>query len=158
MILKGLIDFAPSPEMLSGVLAHEIAHVSHRHVLQSVMRGTLIVALIGFITGDMSGMLIMDPGTAGQLLSLSFSRGMENQADRDVLERLGATGVGIGGLRDFFENGQKQDVLKNLAFLSTHPRGENRLRLLKASTLPLESKSELLTAEEFKAIRRICSR
>ena len=44
-VYRGLIDLLEDDPMLSGVLAHEIAHVQQRHAVESVSTSLLYVVL-----------------------------------------------------------------------------------------------------------------
>ena len=68
-------------DALAGVVAHEIAHVRRRHVTQSLIRELGIGALIRLFAGDL--------GTnAEQIVSLSYTRQNEAQADSDAIQML----------------------------------------------------------------------
>ena len=108
------------------VLAHEMAHVQHRHPIQSLSRG-LIIQLVG--------MMLFSDSTAGSLLNqagimtlLSFNRDMEREADTSALNTIRHYYGHTQGADEFFnamivEHG---DDL-NVEFFNTHPHTQSRI-------------------------------
>ena len=70
-----------NPEALAGVLAHEVAHVRRRHVTEALIRELGIGALIRLFAGNVGA-------NAEQIVSLSYTRENEAQADTDAIEML----------------------------------------------------------------------
>lgn len=122
---RGLLTAAKHPDEVAGILAHEIQHVRQRHVMTSMIRGTLLTALWAVTVGDYSGLLVIEPSTAFQIATLQFSREDEASADRGALEMLDAAKIRRDGLSDFFgrlavEAGDAPE------WLSTHPPPADR--------------------------------
>jgi beta-barrel assembly-enhancing protease len=92
-ILKPLLRDVKTPSELAGVLAHEIEHVERRHVIESVIRAAIFTGLLNAMAGDVSGLMLIDPSTASQLLGMKLSREMEQEADDGALKRMLATGI-----------------------------------------------------------------
>ncbi len=81
-----LVELAEHPDELSAVLAHEMGHVVANHGLRGVVQSSLVGWMIVLMTGDLSAasdMVVLAPAV---LMSLSYSRGMEREADRYALE------------------------------------------------------------------------
>lgn len=77
---------------IEGVFAHEMSHVDHAHQLQRVYEASLVPALIGIFTGDMTQMSQISSILPGVIVQSAYSRRFESQADDDgaaVLRRLG---------------------------------------------------------------------
>jgi Zn-dependent protease with chaperone function len=126
VILKGLLDFAESPDEVAGVLAHEMGHVTHRHGTEGIVKSLGLAFFFGVMLGDLGGGIV---GLAGEtLLSTSFSREAESDADATALELLGGAGLSAGGVAAFFARLQEEqgDMPAALALLSTHPTNESR--------------------------------
>lgn len=129
VLLRGLLDFAESPDEIAGVLAHEMGHVVHRHGTEGIVHALGLTFFFGVMLGDMGSGSI---GLLGEtLVSNAFSREAETEADRSALETLGRAGLATGGLIQFFERLKKElgDMPALLAVLSTHPRHEDRLEM-----------------------------
>ncbi|WP_018427333.1 M48 family metallopeptidase [Hoeflea sp. 108] len=115
-------------DMILGVLGHEIGHVDHRHSLRQLYRAAGVTALIMLIGGDIGSGTedIMVQGAA--LLSLSYSRDAETDADRFSVELMHKAGKDPAAIARFFE------LLRNKLgdhaegnFLSTHPATPERI-------------------------------
>ena len=149
-ILEGLLKKAKTPEEVVGVLAHEIEHVRKRHVLESIVRSSLLTSLLAISVGDASAVLVVDPHTASKIFSLSYDRQMENEADTGALERLKKAKVSSQGLVDFFER-NKGTGSSIPQFLSTHPSDESRIAFLKSLAQPTQGK--LLSDKEWAELK-----
>lgn len=115
-------------ELVLGVLAHEIGHVEHRHSLRQLYRAAGVSALIMLIGGDIGSGTedILVQGSA--LLSLSYSRSAEAEADRSSVELMHKAGKDPRAIAHFFE--LLRDKLGDndeRDFLSTHPATPERI-------------------------------
>lgn len=152
VIHRGLIDQAGSPEEVAGVLAHEFGHIRHRHGLRHVARavgvGTFVSVLIG---GSDLGAV-----AATLVVTLSYSRDFEAQADADAADVLTRSGIGVEGLARFFERvagpARREPSLR--AYFTTHPDPAERAAGLRARGG--EATAKAMTPEEWQALRMIC--
>jgi predicted Zn-dependent protease len=123
-VYTGLIRFLESEDQLAGVLGHEIAHADLRHSTEQLTRNYGVRILINVIAGNASAIGNM----AGSLLSLTFSRSDETEADMKSVEYLSDTDYDPRGVARFFERMERSgDAMGPLVFLSTHPDPENRV-------------------------------
>lgn len=125
-----LVELAPDDtEMVLGVLAHEIGHVRYEHSLRRLYRAAGVAGLILLIGGDIGGGAedLLVQGSA--LLTLSYSRTHEAQADRFSVKLMADAGHDPAALARFFELLLKRfgDV-GEMDFLSTHPATPERIR------------------------------
>jgi len=101
VINRGLIDKLPNENALAMVMAHEIAHIKHRHPIRSLGRAAVVIialmAVAGLQGNDVVGTII---GDTGALTLLSFSRGQESQADRSALEAVAGVYGHVAGALD----------------------------------------------------------
>ena len=111
----GLVLATRNEAQLAGVLAHEIAHVTQRHIARRVrsqgrasiatMAAILAAILVGAATGSgdaAMGGIAMAQGAAMQQ-QINFTRANENEADRVGMGFLAAAGFDPYGMPDFFE-------------------------------------------------------
>lgn len=146
VIHSGLIVDANNAEELLGVLAHEITHVEQQHGLQNLITSSGAYLAASAVFGDASGLLAVMANTAPLLLTQSYSRRFEEEADTKGFRLLQDAHINPRGLATFFtrlqaeekkqlekiENKQTRDVVTTGArFLSTHPATEKRIRYLK---------------------------
>jgi Zn-dependent protease with chaperone function len=113
---------AGDTEMILGVLAHEIGHVEKNHSLRQLYRAAGTAGLIMLIAGDIGsgGEEILTDGAA--LLTLSYSRSAESEADRISVELMSKAGNDPAAIGRFFvllEN--KLGDHGSTSMLSTHP-------------------------------------
>jgi Zn-dependent protease with chaperone function len=157
VLMRGLLGKAERPEEVAGVLAHELAHVAHRHVMTQIVRGTILSALWSATLGDYSGLLLVDPSVAYQIGMRRFSRDDEREADRDALAALDAAAISRDGFADFFRRMQSiTDKVPGL--LSTHPTTRERLQLIAGGSAPARPTRPALSPQQWTALRGICKR
>ncbi len=130
VIFKGLLDSVKSDRALAFILAHEISHVKHRHVIQQVGGGLLVVMAYGVITGNTaSDSTVL--GVASTLSIASYSREREEQADETALAALYAEYGTIDGYDELFQELSKDepDSLLNV-YMRTHKLSSERIKHL----------------------------
>ncbi|WP_374492728.1 M48 family metalloprotease [Zoogloea sp.] len=136
----GLIQAAQAESELAGVLSHEIAHVTQRHIARMVgqqgrtgmlMLASLLVAVLAAkSSAQVSQAAIMAGQAAGISSQLAYSRDFENEADRLGVQNLAAAGFDVRGMVSFFERLQKNSRLYENsapAYLRTHPLTADRI-------------------------------
>lgn len=133
-IFHGLLRQLDSEEALAALLAHEIAHVKHRHVAAGMGHGLAVVLVMAVVTPEgaaqaAQGLL----GGAAQLGLLGYSREAERQADAEALAAsLALYGHG-GGLARLFAVLPQADTPAGTAWLRSHPDTAERMALLEAA-------------------------
>ncbi len=119
----------PSEDIQAGVLAHEIGHVVEQHGLRQVYRSIGIAVFIALLAGD-TVPIVEDIILEGNiLLSLSFSRRSENEADSFGVDLAHRAGYDPAGLVMFFDWLQ-DEMGDSSSWLSTHPSSAERLERL----------------------------
>ncbi len=88
-----LVNLAGDDNELTAILAHEIGHVAHRHGMKGMVQSSLTFWLIVMMTGDLSAFSDATVAVPAVLMSLSYSRDMEREADTYALETLKASGI-----------------------------------------------------------------
>jgi predicted Zn-dependent protease len=139
----GLVTATKSEAELAGVLAHEIAHVTQRHIARSLQNASkanmaslaamLAAILIGATTG-MPGDAVLGGVTAAQGLAaqsqINFTRANESEADRVGINILASAGFDPVGMPDFFWTMQQRSggAGRNIPeLLRTHPVTTERI-------------------------------
>jgi hypothetical protein len=132
----GLISKARRPEEVLGVLAHEMAHVTERHILNNILDSLGLFSVVQFLWGDFSGVAAVLINQGSFLLQKKFSRSFESEADRKGFHYLVSSGIDPSGLGEFFhflkKEGEKKKILESsfkgpLSLLSTHPLYKERI-------------------------------
>lgn len=88
-----LVALAQHDDELLSILAHEVGHVAHRHGMQGMVQSSLTFWLIVMMTGDLSAFSDTTVVLPAVLMSLSYSRDMERQADDYALDTLQQRGI-----------------------------------------------------------------
>jgi Zn-dependent protease with chaperone function len=116
-------------EAILGVLSHEIGHVEREHALRRIYRAAGVATLVMMIGGDIgSGAQdLLVQGAA--LMSLSYSRDQERDADRYSVELMHAAGRDPLAIVRFFDilATKLGDLSTADSFLSTHPATAERM-------------------------------
>ena len=137
----GLIQASETESQLASVMAHEIAHVSQRHIARLIasMNETKIPTIGAVLAGMLlaaggsgeAGMALMTTGMAlQQQQQLNFTRSNEIEADRIGLSILYKSGFDPSGMPQFFHTLQRHRFNSNMrqfAFLMTHPLDHERI-------------------------------
>lgn len=137
---SGLITATQSESELASVLAHEISHVTQRHLArqfsgQSQAQLPILLALaVAILAAHSNSDLAQGALMAGQAASiqhqLNYSRSFEREADRLGLQLLETAGFDIRGMADFFERLQKYSRIYESSapgYLRTHPLTSERI-------------------------------
>ena len=150
VIFDGALEETKDPDAMAGVLAHEIAHVRRRHVTQALIRELGIGALIRLFAGGVGA-------NAEQLVSLSYTRANEEEADADAIMALDKANIDPRPTAALFGRLDKQDGdLDTIEWLNSHPRSKERARLFAASYRPGRQYVPALPAADYAVIRKAC--
>lgn len=140
-VYAGLILAAQSEAELAAVMAHEIAHVTQRHLFRSIedqQRLSLPTTALLIAAAILGAQISPDAGIAAvagvQAVSaqhqIDFTRDNEQEADRIGISTLAASGYDPFAMAGFFERLAKASrIYENNApeFLRTHPVTTNRV-------------------------------
>ncbi|MFG6440176.1 M48 family metallopeptidase [Roseateles sp. LKC17W] len=133
-VFHGLLRRLDSEEALAALLAHEIAHVKHRHVAANLGHGLAVVLLLSVITPDGAAQAAQGLLTgAAQLALLGYSRDAERQADAEALAASLALYGHAGGIGALFTTLPQRDAPAGTAWLSSHPDTAERLAALRSA-------------------------
>ncbi len=140
VIHSGLLEAAENESELAAVLAHEIAHVTQRHIARFYDQSgsANIAALVGIVAAVLLAAYspaaaqasLMTGMAAGASHQLKFSRENEKEADRHGREILKNAGFDPQAMGRFFKKLQQaslSDPTKVSEFLQTHPLPESRV-------------------------------
>jgi beta-barrel assembly-enhancing protease len=129
---SGLFTGLESQAQLSAIIAHEIAHVTQRHSVKQVIsnKSTMITAHIADLATGGFGLAYF-PAIAS---IMSYSRGLESEADQVGLRRLKRAGYSPNAMREVFETFQKLPEMKHVknSIYSSHPSQAKRIEELNA--------------------------
>jgi Zn-dependent protease with chaperone function len=118
-----LIAKAKSDDEIAGVIAHEIAHVEHRHGLQQIYRVLGIAFMIGLVAGDTGQIVNEVVSQAAALQTLAYSRAFESEADARSIELMLAVDRNPLAFINLLERISGQSETN---YLSSHPGTDER--------------------------------
>ena len=150
VIFDGALEETKNPDAMAGVLAHEIAHVRRRHVTQALIRELGIGALIRLFAGGVGA-------NAEQLVSLSYTRANEAQADADAIAALDRANIDPRPTAVLFRKlDDKAGGMDAIEWLNSHPRSQERARNFAASHRAGRHYEPSLALADYAAIRKAC--
>jgi predicted Zn-dependent protease len=138
-IHSGLITQADSESELASVFAHEVAHVTQRHLARAsqaqkrsapIQIASLIGGILLAMANPEAGIATISAGNAGAAQSsINYTRNMEQEADNIGITMLAKAGFDPAGAPAFFSKlaQQARGQSNQLEFLRTHPIPENRI-------------------------------
>lgn len=141
----GLLAVTERPEEVASVLAHELSHVSQRHIARLISReekmapwvmGAMVLgALAAGANANAAGAAIVGSSAVAAQQSLNFSRDMEREADRvgfGVLTGAGFDGLGFVTMFDKLQQASKLNDDGAFPYLRSHPLTGDRIADMKA--------------------------
>ncbi|MFZ2737307.1 MAG: M48 family metalloprotease [Burkholderiaceae bacterium] len=155
----GLMGVVSSRDELASVLAHEISHVTQRHISRLISQqsqqsplllGAMILALLAASKNPQAASAVMVGGQAVAIQSqLNFSRDMEREADRVGYSAMTQAGFAPQGFVTMFEKLQQASRLNdNSAFpyLRSHPMTTERMADMQGRQQLQENANQPVTA------------
>jgi predicted Zn-dependent protease len=144
---SGLVLAAQNESELASVVAHEIGHVSQRHIARMLgqqrqdslipLAAVVLAALAARSNSDASAALLLGGQGVAAQRQLNFSRDAEREADRVGLEMLRDAGFDTSGMISFFgriQNAGRAYSDTAPAFLRSHPLTTERIADIQART------------------------
>jgi predicted Zn-dependent protease len=140
----GMIAVTPTRDELASVLAHELSHVSQRHIARSIasasrqslvgmaalLLGVLAASRAGNSSGDATQAVIVGSQAAMVQGQLNFSRDMEREADRigfGVFRAAGFAPQGMAAMFERLENANRLTDSGAYPYLRSHPLTVDRI-------------------------------
>ena len=141
----GLIAVVSSEDELASVLAHELSHVTQRHIARIISRqsnqapwllGAMILgALAAASNPNAAGALIVGGQAAAVQGQLNFSRDMEREADRvgyGVMTQAGFDPRGFVGMFEKLQQANRFNDTGAFPYLRSHPLTTERIADMQA--------------------------
>ena len=148
-VFTGLILNFDNEAEMAGVIAHELAHVSQRHIARRIesMQTLSLLNIAGmlagvFLGGEHAGDIIIGTMAASQAAQLKYSRDNEREADQVGMNFLVSAGYPPRGLSDAFNQILRNQWLTGTGgslptYLSSHPGLKERVGYLEQRILRL---------------------
>ncbi len=160
VLFQGLLDQAKSPDEVAGVLAHEIGHVRERHVMQGLLRQMGLAVVLGGFDGS-------GGATINNVLSTTYTRGAEEEADRHSLRALAGASISPLPTADFFERLARMDGSADMdrdssnralaGYMSSHPLSDDRKQLFRNARVKGKAYKPALSYAEWNELKTMCA-
>lgn len=137
---RGLLLAAQRESEVAGVMGHELAHVTQRHIArtqegtQTATLATWAAVLAAIIAGSADPDLVIGALSLGQAINyqrqVNYTRAHELEADRIGIQTLSRAGYDPHGMASFFGTLEQQSRLYGSTlpeFLRTHPLNTTRV-------------------------------
>lgn len=169
-IFTGLIANMDNEDELASVIAHELAHVSERHIAKSIEKSQLVGAgsLLGILAGvlvgsqgggDGAGALVLGSVAGAKAMQLKYTRENEKDADQYGLGYLVDAGFAPAGMTSAFNKIRKLQWLGGggdvPSYLSTHPGMDDRVVYMqeRIARLPANVRNRASDNEAFERVK-----
>ena len=138
----GLMAITSSRDELASVLAHEMSHVTQRHIARSISSSgkRSLVSLAALVLGIIAASRSSSPDAMSAVITgtqaanvqgqLNFSRDVEREADRIGFQVMTAAGFAPGGMAAMFEKMDASTRLNDFGgfpYLRSHPLTTERI-------------------------------
>ena len=141
----GLIQKFANPDVISGVIAHEVGHIASSHLAKGseIYNQNLQSSIIGYILGigamvvgqvDAGSAIILGSSHINNRMSLKYSRTQEESADILAIEYLKKLQISSNGLLEIMQyfNQQTQGFTEKInQYELTHPISSSRILFIK---------------------------
>lgn len=133
-VSAGLLRLLQNEAQLAGVLGHEIAHITHKHALQTLKRSKMLSGLTGLTMAAMDKDNSLFDQVINEVSEVLFTRGLDKdlefEADKFGMEYAYRMGYHPEGLKNFLRVLGKSQGRDSSIFLSTHPSPASRFQQL----------------------------
>ena len=131
IINSGLLATANATQV-SGVIAHEIAHITQGHVMKKLVTEIGLSVIIGMVTGDTNPQLLKE--IIKTISGSAYSRNLETEADLLAVDYLIAAGIPPFEFADFLYtmDGSQTEINQLFEWLQSHPDSKERAKAIVA--------------------------
>ncbi|MFP5304278.1 MAG: M48 family metalloprotease [Gammaproteobacteria bacterium] len=146
----GLLLAADTESEVAGVMGHELAHVTQRHIARTAEGtevanvATWLAVIAAIIAGSADPDVVIGALSLGQALAyqrqVSYTRAHEQEADRIGIQTMAKAGFDPHAMSSFFQKLEQQSRLYGAGIpeiLRTHPLNTNRIAEARARAAEL---------------------
>lgn len=135
IVLDQLVELAGNDDEVTGVIAHELGHVAHRHGLRQMIQSSVVSFVVGIYFGDVSALAT---SMGALVLESRYSREFEHEADAYAARSMRAAGLGTEPLAAMLARMEeartaRREQSSRWDFLSSHPDTAERIARLRAA-------------------------
>lgn len=138
-VTRGLVERAPTMDMLAGVLGHEISHITRRHAVkqaEKAQRANVGISIACVLTGACEGTLTqIGIQITGEAVFAKYSRDDEKEADEDGVRLVVRAGISPLGVPEMLQKllDERQSSPGGVdSWFRSHPYEEERIQYTRA--------------------------
>lgn len=140
-ITVALLQSLKNEAELAGILAHEIAHVTEKHMLETIQRGALVGSVTELTLTAMKQDPAMFANVIDEITEVLFTKGLDKdkelEADAVGVDYAYRAGYHPSGLRNYLEILKRQQGQVQSLFFTTHPSTHERIQWIDGQLLLL---------------------
>jgi predicted Zn-dependent protease len=131
VINTALILSVKNESELSGVIAHEVAHMEMKHVMKKLVKEMGISAILSISTGNAGSEIIKK--VVKLISSSAYDRKLEKEADTKAVDYLIKSKINPLPFADFMQRlaDKEADTPEYFNWISTHPDSKERAQYIK---------------------------
>jgi Zn-dependent protease with chaperone function len=131
-ITRGALGLIKSEAELAVVLAHEIAHITRKHTVNSIQKNKGFKLASDAVPGSNAYVGALANAAYDNIVEKGFDRGDEEDADQEGARLANKVGYNPAGLGAFLEklNARNKGVVTRNALFASHPETEGRITRL----------------------------
>lgn len=152
VVTLGMLRLVDTPDELLGVLAHELAHVSQRHMVRALLKSAGPIMIFGVLFHSRNGLVNLLSTGSGVMVLQGYSQEFESEADEIGWKYLVAADIDPRGMIQIFQKLKAFEEKEKLGpglpqAFESHPALEKRIARLQElwNKLPQKSGYLLLT-------------
>jgi Zn-dependent protease with chaperone function len=132
IVTDDMARLASNDEELIGVMAHELGHVHHRHVLRALLQSSATALLVATLLGDVTSVTALAGSIPTFLVEQHYSRAFEREADAYAVAWMRSSGLGTRHYARMLErlaetHGDSEGATR---YLSSHPSIRERVQAI----------------------------
>jgi predicted Zn-dependent protease len=140
VVHTGLIDFVDHQEEITGVIAHEIAHIESGHVVKKLGKEIGLSVILNLTLGDIGGEVVRN--ALSTITSTAYDRSLEKEADLKAVDYMLKAKMNPTYLASFLEKLDKQSQTPEvLQWVSTHPDSKERVSYINQKVKSISPKA-----------------
>lgn len=133
VVTDALVILSASDEEVLAILAHEIGHVEHHHVMRHVVQSSVAGIVAAAITADAASLGLAVTALPVAVAQARYSRGFESEADEFAFQRLKQTQRSPAAFAAIMERLDNSEKESRSDFLSSHPLTADRVARARAA-------------------------
>jgi len=131
IITDELVRLSENPKQINAILLHEIGHTHNRHVMQQMIRSSMISVAISMATSDLSALEDLIVVLPVFLIKSGYSQDAENEADKYMLDqmvRLQINPIHFANIMQKITQDESNSGSNVLKYFASHPEPSMRVK------------------------------